>query len=83
MESAPQDIPAGGLLRLAESLTKLEMARLEKAPTAVAAAPTVLEMVQKSTLPPERKRELLADELSRWGDYHSKLMEAQAELEET
>jgi hypothetical protein len=39
-------------------------------------------MVQKSTLPPERKRELLADELSRWGDYHSKLMEAQAELEE-
>jgi hypothetical protein len=80
MESSPGEIPAGGLLRLAESLTKLEMARLEKTPEAKGvAAPSVLEMVRDSSLPDERKKELLLTERERLED---ELEQVRAELEE-
>jgi hypothetical protein len=80
METAPHEIPAGGLLRLAESLTKLEMARLEKAPDEKGfAAPSILAMVRDSSLPDERKKELLLSERERLED---ELEQVRAELEE-
>lgn len=80
MDSAPQDIPAGGLLRLAESLTKLELARVQRAPDEKKHEnPSVLDMVRDSSLPDERKKELLLTERERLED---ELEMVRAELEE-
>jgi hypothetical protein len=79
MVDHPGDIPAGGLLRLAESLTKLELARLERKPAAEPRIESVLEIVRDSSLPDERKKEMLLSERERLED---ELEQVRAELEE-
>ena len=63
MDAAPESLPSGQLLRLAEKLAQLELARLQaQPPEPEKAEQTVAEIISLDGLPPGRKMELLLGE---------------------